>query len=82
MCLCVSMCVCVCVFIRMCVCVCAHVCHMCAIHFFLCLHVGLLPVDVGFYGCKVCVDGENADMYYSNEANLTVGTEERKPHFV
>ena len=47
---------------------------------FVALHVDLSPNDVGYYGCKVCVEGERPDMYYSKETHLTVGAEEGKPH--
>ena len=47
---------------------------------FVALHVDLSPNDGGYYGCKVCVEGERPDMYYSKETYLTVGTEEGKPH--
>lgn len=42
--------------------------------------VDLSPNDVGYYGCKACVVGERPDMYYSEEAYLTVGREESKPN--
>ena len=48
--------------------------------FFVALHVDLSPSDIGYYGCKVCVEGERPDMYYSKETYLTVGSEEGKPH--
>ena len=65
----------------MCTYVCMYVCmYVRPCSSFVAVHVDLSPNDVGYYGCKVCVEGERPDMYYSKETHLTVGAEEGKPH--